>query len=463
MHPIGDSFNPESPILILTIDTNHKTKEGEIKEYNESLTFFSSKIGEDSRSILFKNRKEIFHHLKNNEIRWESDENELFNNQNLKNGKDFFGSDENARYLPAIYRYTGGVFSGLGDKGKECIPHSLHHLLILTACYGLIKPFEPIQFYSCQFGDHNEAYKIWNQDEKISDLLVDYIKKYDIKRIFDFTYCSVPAFHEIFNWSKITKRTNVEILHAYHRWGEGDDALPYFGTFIRNQILLAQTSELLEMKPNAWIDDIIFKHQKKEQLKKISSKKDEFSQLLEDGESATVEFKSRALWSLDPKGTNIDRPLSPEQIKYGQNASKFIIAKTIASFLNTKGGDLIIGLLESKDDQAEDYIMGIERDYRYINDKVVDGYQRMIIDSILRKYFDNDFFNRQSNYISFEFKKIQGKTLCRIKIKKSDSAVFLYAGNEDLFFVRTGAETRELKGRKETHNYISAHFKQQLI
>jgi hypothetical protein len=197
----------------------------------------------------------------------------------------------------------------------------------------------------------------------------------------------------------ISKRTGSDVFHAYHRWGKGDAALLYFGSFIRDHMIPAPTHDLMAIQPDTWFADHIFTIEKRKFEKKPISEDEEFAKILSKGETETVEFKSRALWSLDPVRPVPEKPLSSEEKKYGVQASKFIIAKTIAAFLNTDGGNLVIGLFENKNDQVKDHILGIERDYIYLKDRCIDGYQRMIIDSILEPYFDRDFFYQFSKFL----------------------------------------------------------------
>jgi hypothetical protein len=446
----GYPYLPKSPVLILTRDSDNQTREGEGEKFQESKTFFSSLTGQDSRMSLVNGRKAVFQHLRNAAITNGGYEEEPFNGRNLKEGKDFFGTDTGARYLAAVDRYLGGVFGGLGDTGKKRIAHSSHHVLIVSAAYGLLKPFEPIQYCNYPQGDTPAAYTLWNRDDRITGLLADYIRTYEIRRIFDFTAFSLPFLHGIFRWERITNLPRIEVLHAGHRWGRGGDALPFFGIFLRDTLLPARPTELLDLDPETWYDDIIFRRELQQD--------DEFSKLLARGESAGTEFKSRALWSLDPLDPQTARIPSPEYIRYGTDASTFILAKTIAGFLNTEGGDLIIGLPESGEDRAEDPGNGIEADYRYLDNKGVGGYQAMLADSVIRKYFDNDFFTRHNTFLSIRFRETGGKTLCWIHIKKSDRPVFLDAGNEVLFFVRTVTQTREIRKMNELYRYTSQHF-----
>jgi len=62
-----------------------------------------------------------------------------------------------------------------------------------------------------------------------------------------------------------------------------------------------------------------------------------------------------------------------------------MIAKTIAGFLNTEGGNLVIGIRENKGG-APNEIIGIESEYPKLRDPCADGYRRILIDEIIRKF-----------------------------------------------------------------------------
>jgi hypothetical protein len=254
-----------SPILILTIDCNHKLNGGNM-DYFKDESIFASNIADSFINNIGIKRQEIFNLLKAEKIRWDKDRNELKINKGLKKGYDFNfqQADIDTKYLPAILRYKGAFYSGLEESGKEAVKNCNHHFLILSACYGLLLPFEPIQYYACQFGDKNEAYKLWTQTDFISKVLTDYILKNGISRVFDFTYCSVEAFHDCFNWKYIQEKTGVEILHAYHRWNEGDDALMNFGSFFKEFIITKSHSDLLNIDSDVYYDDILFKTEKRQ-------------------------------------------------------------------------------------------------------------------------------------------------------------------------------------------------------
>ncbi len=109
--------------------------------------------------------------------------------------------------------------------------------------------------------------------------------------------------------------------------------------------------------------------------------------MIATGESERVEFKFKALWSTRLSKEEADASDSAEVRKYRTNASKFIIARSIAGFLNSSGGDLIIGIEE---DRVKNVIrvVGIDEDYSRLleKDRNPDGYRRMLIDSVIRRY-----------------------------------------------------------------------------
>ena len=74
---MAGSFNPTCPVLIITVDTNHKTKENESKQNNPQDGICFSGISDNSIAALSKNRMEIFRLLKDNKVRWPEDENDL--------------------------------------------------------------------------------------------------------------------------------------------------------------------------------------------------------------------------------------------------------------------------------------------------------------------------------------------------------------------------------------------------
>jgi len=175
------------------------------------------------------------------------------------------------------------------------------------------------------------------------------------------------------------------------------------------------------------------------------------------GESDHIEFKLRSLWSSDLLREEILSSESPEVRKYHTNASRFIIARSIAGFLNTDGGDLIIGIKEDRINNTIE-IAGIEEDYSKLHreDRNPDGYRRMIVDSIIRKYLP-EVFDTVSMLIHLSFPVLSGRTLCHLHIIPAEKPVFVDINNEELFFIRVDASTRSITGKALTQ-YILTRF-----
>jgi len=183
----------------------------------------------------------------------------------------------------------------------------------------------------------------------------------------------------------------------------------------------------------------------------------ELKQLIAKGETGYTEFKSSALWSKNLNSEEIHDSTSTVVRNFGKDASKYIIARSIASFLNTDGGNLIIGIKENKE-TGNDEIIGIESEFGKIPDKNNDGYRRMLVDYIIRNYFEDDIYNNITKYIKITTPKIEGNTLCWLQIKKADKRVFVKTKIGDMFFIRTDAETREITGQ-ELVDYCDQRYK----
>lgn len=178
--------------------------------------------------------------------------------------------------------------------------------------------------------------------------------------------------------------------------------------------------------------------------------------LISNGENHFVEYKSSILWSARLSDQQIQESMSKEVKKFGRDASKFIIAKSIAGFLNSDGGNLAIGIKENKT-AKQDEIIGIESEFYKLQDQCVDGYRRMIVDQIIKEFFPSNIFHHINNYLHINFEKFEEKTICHIKAIKSDSKVFITHKKEVYFFVRIDASTREIHG-EEIVDYCMKRF-----
>src|SRR3989338_1986728 len=172
----------------------------------------------------------------------------------------------------------------------------------------------------------------------------------------------------------------------------------------------------------------------------------QIKKFMKQGENFHVEFKAEALWSITYNPLQIKESKSYEIREYGTKASKVIIAKSIAAFLNSEGGNIIIGIKENKEKRIFE-IIGIEEDMKKLQELNIDAYKRMIID-LIKSFFPPKIFNHLHNYLYIEFVNIEEKTLCWLKIKKSDTKVFLKINDKEIFMIRVESENRTLGGEK---------------
>jgi ActR/RegA family two-component response regulator len=159
-------------------------------------------------------------------------------------------------------------------------------------------------------------------------------------------------------------------------------------------------------------------------------------ELIQRGESATLEFKSTLLWSV--RGKVQDDNLQNE------------VCETIAAFLNSDGGTLLIGV----EDKGQ--IFGLEHDYD-LKFKDRDGFEQKLI-NLLKERIGLKF----GQWIKIRFAKVEGKDVCAVEVQKAAKPAFLKVverGRPDQkrFFVRVGS-TSPCFEFEEMLGYIKAHW-----
>ncbi len=157
-------------------------------------------------------------------------------------------------------------------------------------------------------------------------------------------------------------------------------------------------------------------------------------ELIKRGESKTLEFKSTLRWSL--KEDRVD-----------DKGVTHAVLKTVAAFLNTEGGDLLIGVA---DDGA---IVGIERDQLENDDKFMRHLAQVV---------RNGMGDRAGTCIDPKTQIVQGKTVCVVSCQRSPEPVFLKwkgleASPEGDLFVRSGPGTVKLPV-DSAREYIRTRF-----
>jgi predicted HTH transcriptional regulator len=160
--------------------------------------------------------------------------------------------------------------------------------------------------------------------------------------------------------------------------------------------------------------------------------------LIEEGESNELEFKSSFRWSYQTE--TVDKKLET------------VILKSISAFGNGEGGTLIIGV----DDEGK--ILGLDHDYSSLNGNKdeFELHLRNLINDVFGKTF-------ATSNISIRFYQINDVEICRISIKKGDKPLYLKIldgnGNKtEKFYVRSGNSSQEL-GLSEISDYITSRFR----
>ncbi len=149
----------------------------------------------------------------------------------------------------------------------------------------------------------------------------------------------------------------------------------------------------------------------------------EVAALLAAGESARVEFKSTARWDLRENKKN---PVLEQ-----------VILKTVAAFLNTDGGTLLLGVAD------DGTALGLEPDFQTLQKKNADGYELFLTDLLLGHY-GKDI----SPVVRITFHPLDGKQVCRVIAQPAPRPVWVKEGAEEHLYIRSGNSTRRLSTRE---------------
>jgi type I restriction enzyme R subunit len=157
-------------------------------------------------------------------------------------------------------------------------------------------------------------------------------------------------------------------------------------------------------------------------------------ELIKQGESKTLEFKSTLRWNL-------------KEDRQDDKGVTHAVLKSVAAFLNTEGGDLLIGVAD------DGSIVGIERDALEDDDE----FKRHLA-QIVR----NGLGDRASTCIDPKTQIVQGRTVCVVSCQRSPEPVFLkWKGLEAApagdFYVRSGPGSVRLSA-DDTREYLRTRF-----
>jgi len=143
--------------------------------------------------------------------------------------------------------------------------------------------------------------------------------------------------------------------------------------------------------------------------------------LIKRGEDEHTEFKSSARWDY--------RESKPNKVLEN------VIVKTVAGFLNCRGGSLLIGVADDGE------VLGLDADYKTLTKLPdSDGYQQFLMTLLSNGVGKVP----TSASLSISFHTLAGKEVCLLRVSKSAEPVYVADNGQKRFFVRAQNTTQEL-------------------
>lgn len=180
---------------------------------------------------------------------------------------------------------------------------------------------------------------------------------------------------------------------------------------------------LIATKYNEYLQSLI--------SKPVKVKGKPISEIIELGESNTLEFKSTLQWDMIQKQKN--------------KSLRKSVLKTIAAFLNSEGGSLLIGVEDNL------RVCGLSNDLNLTDnstDKFMNLLSTLISDTIGVEYAD---------LIKISIEPAEDIPVCRVDVDSSLIPAYLLFDGQKEFFVRMSNTSRSLDP-EETVKYITAHW-----
>jgi membrane protein YdbS with pleckstrin-like domain len=146
----------------------------------------------------------------------------------------------------------------------------------------------------------------------------------------------------------------------------------------------------------------------------------DIEELLRRREHERLEFKTTFRW--DMQEGRINRGLEKA------------VMKTIAAFLNSEGGHVVLGVGDSGE------LHGMEYDYLSLNRHDADGFENHFT-NVFKEMLGPEF----RRFVKLSFHNHSDKEVCVIRVAPAHKPVYAKLGGEESFFIRTGNSTTELK------------------
>ena len=171
-------------------------------------------------------------------------------NRMLCDGPDFQGSEREPGYLPAYKRYYGRFFNQLKRKHYEQAYKLGYEILIMSALYGFISPFDSIQNYNCHLTDTfikenspsetKTLQEFWK--DTLTECITQLIQIHPISYIVDLL--SEESYQNTIDWNRLKQ---VETLHRIFRYKAGSSILPNLRKYFLEDILTNTPDRLFKL------------------------------------------------------------------------------------------------------------------------------------------------------------------------------------------------------------------------
>jgi hypothetical protein len=241
---------PDSHVLMLVIGSNTKRRGG-VGNYAPDLAITAS-LPTKHASLLVEGRSRVLRLiLRGGVTRHKVRIADLPANRTLVNGPEFGGSRTDGLYLPAAERFSGRLYSQLERQGASLLPGARCHVLILTGLYGLVTPSESTQDHQCHVDDHPTFRKLWTQDDRLTEILLAYMRHFGITHVLDLT--AQNSYRFLIAWERIRKEAEV-VLHFFGEQTAGDELLVPLGALVRDWLCNATEEKLLSLRPGTSVE-----------------------------------------------------------------------------------------------------------------------------------------------------------------------------------------------------------------
>lgn len=151
--------------------------------------------------------------------------------------------------------------------------------------------------------------------------------------------------------------------------------------------------------------------------------------LIQHGENEYIEYKSTLRCNLFTEKFD--------------HAIEHASLKTIAAFLNSEGGTLLIGIAD------DGSIIGIEKDLFQNGDKALLHLTNLIKTQLSMLHL---------SFINMYTETLDDKTIIRVDVQPANIPVYMNCNNLEVLYIRVGPSTISLKV-SEVYNYIHQRFK----